>query len=312
MKYIYKYCPGNLFDIIFSDEGNFSIKFSKLEDFNDPYEYFLTINYDTTADKLATYQEMLTMQLTYLASCFSKSPVITPMWAHYADNFKGFVLEIDEENLINYLNEQKLSPKISNVEYSNHPSAYLDECLAYATIRCKFRDIYKFQSAILYHAYFIKQKCWKYEKEKRIILPERVFNNNNKLLWCPNKFIKSIVVGYKATENEKNYLKDLTQKYKINYYEIYPSKISLNPFLVDINSKTHKYTKNGIKPARYYCPICNEPIKKNQKLCAWCNVTETDKNEAHYRNSFIALARAGLLNKYINDMNRISEDIIKK
>ena len=54
---IYKYCKKDICSKMFKADGFFSLKFSKLENFNDPYEFFLTIDYNISSEKLATYKD---------------------------------------------------------------------------------------------------------------------------------------------------------------------------------------------------------------------------------------------------------------
>lgn len=298
---------------MFKADGFFSLKFSKLENFNDPYEFFLTIDYNISSEKLATYNEMISMQLTYLATCFSKTPINTPMWAHYADDFQGYSLEINENHLTDYLKNINKNPIFDDITYRNKASEYLNERLQYASIRCKPRDIYLFERAILHEAYFVKQKCWKYEQERRLILPKNNFEiDSHGILWCPMNIINSVIVGYRASEELKTYLKTLSKNFNINYYEINPSKINLQPFMIDENKDTYRFnSKKKIKKVKYFCPNCNEPIKHFQTLCPWCSITEYDKQEAQIKNAFRILHSAGLLDSYIKQMDNITEALYK-
>ena len=73
-------------DKLVIDDNYIGIKLSSLEDYNDPFEYFLTIDFKQNSEMIAFYLEMLEMNMKNLVSCFSKSPTITPLWAHYAAN----------------------------------------------------------------------------------------------------------------------------------------------------------------------------------------------------------------------------------
>lgn len=103
MVNLYKFMGADIADKLMMDDAHIGIKFSHLKDYNDPYEFFLIINYDRTPDELAFYSEMIDMVLKQPATCFARSPVITPMWAHYAGNSSGFAIEIDEDRLREHL-----------------------------------------------------------------------------------------------------------------------------------------------------------------------------------------------------------------
>ncbi|WPO00633.1 hypothetical protein [Pseudomonas sp. MUP55] len=96
---LYKYMGPEIADKFLLPDGNCSLKFSYLKDYNDPFEFFLTIDYNQGPEILAYYNEMISMVTQQPVTCFSKSPLITPMWAHYASNSQGFLAEINEPAL---------------------------------------------------------------------------------------------------------------------------------------------------------------------------------------------------------------------
>lgn len=298
---------------MFSKEGTFSIKFSSLKEFNDPYEYFLTIDYSSLEPEvLAVYEEIMTMHMPYWASCFSKTPINTPMWAHYADDFQGFSIELNENLLIKYLEKNNIDYKINDIEYLKSATPLLTEKIRYAAVRGKPRDYYIFQNLVYSYAYFAKQECWAYEKERRILITKDYFTNKGNLLWVPNNIISSIIVGHKIQSKLKEDLLKISRKFNIKYFEIRPSKISLNPFFIDAYGKTYVFKDGFIVKSKYYCKKCNEPLNKKQKYCSWCAITEVNRKEASERNAYKILASCDLLEKYIRDMDSITDRILKK
>lgn len=109
------------------------------------------------------------------ATCFTKSPVISPMWAHYAGNSSGFVIEINEGKFRNYLEEIGFGGHcaIEDVEYKDSPDAGIEGVLARAFHICKPRYIYWLNGCIRNAAYLTKQTCWSYEQERRVIIDEK-------------------------------------------------------------------------------------------------------------------------------------------
>jgi hypothetical protein len=87
-------------DVAFEKEDYCGFKFSFPKDYNDPYELFLTINFEDDPEVIAFYNEIVREIHQLPTTCFSNSPIVTPMWAHYAHNSKGFVIEIDEDKLL--------------------------------------------------------------------------------------------------------------------------------------------------------------------------------------------------------------------
>ena len=98
-KKLYKYMGAEILNMAFEKEGFCSLKCSYPKDYNDPYELFLTISFNQTPEVLAFYKSIVSEIQQYPTTCFSKSPIVTPMWAHYANNGTGFVIEIDEDPL---------------------------------------------------------------------------------------------------------------------------------------------------------------------------------------------------------------------
>ena len=99
---IYKYASPSVIDYVFESNDTCTIKCSFPKDFNDPYELFLTIDYNQPPDVLAFYKEVIGNIRQLPVTCFSKSPEVLPMWAHYSDNQQGFVVEFDEDLLKQY------------------------------------------------------------------------------------------------------------------------------------------------------------------------------------------------------------------
>jgi hypothetical protein len=48
-----------------------------------------------------------------------------------------------------------------------------------------------------------------------------------------------------------------------------------------------------------------EPIRENEESCSWCQIDESCREAASARNSFRALAHAGMLKSYIKSMREI-------
>src|SRR6202051_1411211 len=82
-----------------------TLKCSLPKDFNDPYELFLTIDFNQEPDLLAFYADAIGEIPQSPTTCFSRSPAVIPMWAHYAQNHEGFVIEVSEEKLCEMLPE---------------------------------------------------------------------------------------------------------------------------------------------------------------------------------------------------------------
>lgn len=307
MGKIYKYCRSEMVEKIFNIPGKFGIKFSYLKDYNDPYEYFLTIDFNRQHEILAYYLEMINMHTTFLATCFSRSPINTPMWAHYGDNSQGFVLEIDEDKLCQYLKSMGRCYLVGNIKYKDSPDADLENLLERAYCIGKPRYVDMLSRRIIGVAYFTKQTCWSYEQERRIIVSEDFFSNDNylKVLNLPREVITSIIVGHRASNQVKRALADIANDIKVENFIMKPGKIASSPFLINKNLETYIFMNKNISKCDYFCSECNEPLKYDKEKCSWCEISDYDKEQAALINPFRIMARYGLLEEYIENTNRI-------
>lgn len=307
MASIYKYFDNEAASKIFTDD-TFSLKFSFLSEYNDPYEFFLTVGFDKPPDELAFYLEMVNMQTARLATCFSNTPINTPMWAHYGNNSKGFVLELDEDALITYLEGLGIPYILKDVAYKDVPDDGLEDLLARAFQIGKFRYIDMLQRRLVSVAYFTKQSCWLYEQEKRLLLPPEVFDadSNLKLFTFPSEVITAIIIGNKASEAVGTQLRLVAESIHAHCYMMRPAKISPFPFFVCPDGFTYTFKGSGIVEHNPACGDCNEPLAECcAEKCPWCSMTDTDRDYAAGANSFRVLQRHGLLGGYLEATRKI-------
>lgn len=306
MANLYKYMSADVADVLLVDDNNFSIKFSHLHEYNDPYEFFLTISYQRSAQELAFYNEMISMIQKQPVSCFSKSPINIPMWAHYANNSAGFVIEIDEEKLMSHISSigfENVS-SINDVQYYDTPSEEIEQYVQRAYHICKPRYIAYLQRLIRISAYLRKKTCWNYELERRLILSDdALIKPNDKLmiLAVPLNCIKSIIIGPKADSELKNKLTKVSKLAQCKIYQMIIGKSTSMPYLIDDKNKTLIFNGFAIKKQKSSCKKCFEPVSPEQKICSWCSITQKERNDAAYRNSFRMLDRAGILESYLKN-----------
>jgi hypothetical protein len=85
-KKIYKYIGPEHIDKIFHSPDVVTLKCSLPKEFNDPYELFRRIDFNERPDALAYYADAIGELPQLPTTCFSRSPAVIPMWAHYAQN----------------------------------------------------------------------------------------------------------------------------------------------------------------------------------------------------------------------------------
>ncbi len=304
-KKLYKYIGPDILDIAFNREDYCALKCSFPKDYNDPYELFLTIDLNESPDVLAYYNETVSEISQLPTTCFSKSPVVIPMWAHYAHSSRGFIIEIDEENLIKHLD----SPSLSDITYQDTAKPELKDTLEMAYRRMKPRDIMHLRNHVHHSAYFTKHSCWEYEQERRLVLSlddvETI--NENMVLFVPDDCVTSIITGSHSHADYKEKGKELCNLLGANYYEMKIGKSSSSPFFLDENLNTYIFNEESIMPSDSSCNECNEPIDKEKGLCSWCSISDMDKENAASVNTLRMFSEAGILDKYVKDFNDIGK-----
>lgn len=311
-KNLYKYMGPEIADKFLLQNGSCSLKLSYLKDYNDPFEFFLTIDYNQGPEALAYYNEMISMVTQQPVTCFSKSPLITPMWAHYASNSQGFVAEINEAALDEWLTSNNSDPSFGDIDYRNTPHEGMQGLLDRAFVISKPRYIGWLQQAIGSTAYFTKQTCWSYEQERRLIVDEENIEKINEallLIYFPAKFVTSLIVGAKAPQTLKNKIKDISELIGCKYYEKRIGKSSTTPFFLDSQNNTYVFNNKEIVLHSERCDSCKEPkTNSDSKLCSWCSINEFHEKDAAHRNSFRMLHHAGILEQYIEKFIEIGKN----
>lgn len=303
---IYKYISSQLIDNIFSSPELVTLKCSLPKDFNDPYELFLTIDFDEEPDALAFYADAVGELDQLPTTCFSRSPSVIPMWAHYAENHKGFVIEFSESSLAEAFPESHFE----NVTYSDSPRDGLTDILYRAFKIGKNRYIYLLRLGVYHAAYFTKATCWTYEQERRMVASTKEIRDKSEMLLLdvPVRCVSSIIVGSRCTDQTKQTLLEIAERTDCNYFETRIGRSSANPYFIDTQGTSHIFDGSALVPATSFCPTCLEPIRATatKTQCSWCQINEEMMQDAASRNSYRILDRAGLLESYIQGMDEIT------
>lgn len=226
------------------------IKFSKVKDFNDPFELkphftgiindelmknFKSQNINTNGlfENIINGKEILNLVLNEfdrginenfgILSLTTKNDNLL-MWSHYANSHKGFVIEFDSNN--DFFNTQidiKFHyGKLHKVEYSEkRPTGKLAD----------FEDI---TSVCL-----IKSIEWEYENEYRMFMPLKKadFSANDLFLFkFPSEMIKSVYLGCNMSMKNRNILINLLKSEQyLNHIKIFQSQISEDDYKLVFN-----------------------------------------------------------------------------
>lgn len=118
--------------------------------------------------------------------CVSSRYNSLPMWAHYADNAKGFVVEFDGLDLIFSGDKTGILNKLDDVNYKIKRSGVTFESGSYKSL------------------FFEKDKDWQYENEKRVITNLSSCNELNigdetiYIKTIPKEKICKVIFGWKV------------------------------------------------------------------------------------------------------------------
>lgn len=290
---LYKYFSDDAIQY-FDDSEYFTLKFTKLEDYNDPYEQSLAINFaDVDSDNedilrvmIWKHQNEINECKGYLATCFSNRPDITPMWAHYGNEQRGFILAINEECLVEYLEERDLNKSqdfyIRNIDYKSSINSEFQKDLEYYHERGKGYGYGAVKNYLFQAFYFFKQSCWEYEKERRLIIKdshEILFcNGSNTFLRLPKSCIDYIIFGSKTNDIVKERLQVVFNK---PMYKFKISRSNIDSYFLDKRNSAYIYDldKEELKEVDHICFKCSEPIEDgymNKDMCFWCYARSMD------------------------------------
>lgn len=298
MKLIFKYVSeGNLSHVLTRD-GHVGIKCSFPQDYNDPYELFLGIDVDQGSELLATYSEVVQEIPSQLTTCFSKSPVVAPMWAHYADNHKGFVIGFD----VALFQEAFPDLLVREISYRESPDESLVRFAEMAAYRKKPRDAMFLRQAVRYHSYFSKYQEWSYEQEVRAVnfegYVEDVHGHN--ILYVPHQCVAVVIAGAKSTDKIKTALKEAATELGAEFYDERIGRSFPTPYLVAGNGTASVFVNGEIAAPEGTCEECFEPLKSSPRRCAWCSINDSERMVAATNNPLRMLHNHGILDDYMS------------
>jgi len=299
---IYKYVGPAIIGEVLSGLDCVHLKCSHPEDFQDPYELSLTIDFAVEPEALAFYQEVVGELPQLPTTCFSKSPAIIPMWAHYAFKLEGAVLEFDEH----LVQESCPESSFGDVEYRDGLHDGLNGMLHRAHVIGKPRYVYFLQSGVFHAAYFTKATCWSYELERRMVIQEANVRHEPPLMLLdvPIACVTSVVAGPRASEATKALLREFAAHAGTRYLEMRVGRSAAAPYFVEPEGTPHQFNGERIEASSQYCGICGEPTRSGD-LCSWCAMEDAHREQAASSNPFRMLADAGMLESYLDGMDAI-------
>lgn len=290
-------------DLVFAREGFCGVKCSLPKDYNDPYELFLGVDLKVSTDCLATYRDIIHELPQFPTTCFSKSPIVSPMWAHYAQNHSGFVLEFD----VDALKDSFAEIEIRDVDYKAEPNPALATSLERAAFTKKPRHAVWLQQAVLTEAYFSKYQDWGYEQECRLVDRNQYVEDiaGNKILFIPSDCVTAMIVGSSFQDDQKARSVELATAETMDWYQLEIGKSLPHPYMRSANDDVFLFEDGEISEALGQCESCSEPLPMGGELCAWCSITDAHAEEAARSNPFRILDHYGGLEDYMAAVRNI-------
>ncbi|MEC8325583.1 MAG: DUF2971 domain-containing protein [Pseudomonadota bacterium] len=195
---------------------NKELWFAQPSSLNDPFECQMLLpefldsiwrHYPITDEKKRVIESYLTIQIEKMGICsLSQTRKNQLMWAHYADEHKGFCIGFDEailkntsdrfhSCLVEYSSDLPYKGVIERIKYySNAP----------AGLPIEYQNSpHSIAADILSSISGTKYTNWKYEKEVRLLRP-----SHGALKFCPSAVV-SIAFGLRMPERDKVTLKKL-------------------------------------------------------------------------------------------------------
>lgn len=310
MSFLYKYIGPATLDQLFDKPEHFTVKCSLPKNFNDPYELFLTLNFQEDPDALAFYADIVGELPQVLTTCFSRSPAVVPMWAHYAQNLEGFAIEVDEEGLSKAFPESNFG----DVDYMDAPRKELSDRLHQALMTLKPRHVHFLRRAVFSSSYYTKTTCWSYENERRMVVNEAEVRDVDgmSLLDVPVSCLKGMIAGPRASIELQEKLRAKAVQIGCNFFQLNIGRSSATPYFISNDGQCYVFDGGGLKLADNSCCKCNEPIDLDINECSWCQITDAHRLDAARRNPYRMLSHYGLLDSYIEGVVAIDREIARK
>lgn len=302
-KSIYKYVSLEHLDKVIGANNKVTLRCSYPKDFNDPYELFLTIDFKERPEVLAFYLEVVGKLPQLPTTCFSRTPSVIPMWAHYAQNLQGFTIEFDEAMLVQSFPESGFG----DVDYRDAADDDLTDTLYRAYEIGKPRYLYFLRNEVFSAAYYTKAMCWSYEHERRMIVRESETRRVGDLILMdvPRKCVTALICGSRASGETVRAVRDKASELGCKYFELKIGRSSAVPFFVNSHGEAFIFNSTDIERSSRFCGSCKEPLAVESERCSWCQIDDSHKNEAAARNIFRAYDHYGILGDYLAGMDDI-------
>ncbi|WP_228722286.1 DUF2971 domain-containing protein [Acinetobacter indicus] len=235
--YIYKHLSFDQNLYVLNLFRKLQLKFTPPDNFNDPYDCMAEIKFEDVPN---AHHEILqkhfsdAIRANLSVTCFNNNPLNMLMWSHYAQSHKGFLVEFKIPHpTFEWVHDAfNFQPVIYQDEFPKFPLLMSDPLRFF---RPKFSaEMLGFVS----NQYLVKAKDWEYEKEFRVLAHDYDKNNFDSLLkTIPSKYISSVILGAKLTDEDANKSKllEAISYFNTTYKEqvkVYQAELKSNSFKI--------------------------------------------------------------------------------
>lgn len=251
---VYKYYPPQRYSFDALTKGYFY--FCKVSKLNDPYDAsFDLIQSPGFRKKLLTITDSKAKEImgNYGTCSFCEDKDNKVLWALYADNYKGFVVEFDDTTFESlYLSLQARIPyqkvfydkKCPDLDDENYSFEYRNPDGEVKEIRlsdCLKES--KEMDKLFIHLCSYKDSVWDTEREYRLIAakdvidkkkPKIIYEDGGYKIPMPQKAIKSIIIGHNFPNDRLCIMEDAVKKYGVRLQRTKP----YIPFSLDFEDVT--------------------------------------------------------------------------
>ena len=190
-----------------------TLRYRSPSSLNDPYDCYISSKINGKIQSIRDTE----MKTVYVCS-MTKSCDDLLMWAHYASNHRGYVVEYDVEKLKKI--EEKQIEEFSEVGYS-------DDIIQYNLL-----NFHKAEEKIV-QAIFHKSSCWSYEQEVRSACYYDRLETGFKDFVLPDNAITAICLGshFIAKREGKipSFLKEWHENKQLFYMQLASSEYKVEP-----------------------------------------------------------------------------------
>lgn len=213
---LFKFYDTNLLSIASLHENYFWL--SNPKEFNDPFDCNINL---IEFEDLENFPESTSIKRNNVSNigvtCFTEEINEPLMWAHYANNYYGFVLELDSEHIrVNLYNRER--------KKSLNPVLYFD----------KFIKVKNTDSFAMEYWLTAKSDKWKYEKEWRILADVDDSVPYDRIAFYEPITIKAIYIGHRLFDENESVFNLLESIFATKYPDKPIFIVYLHPYKLEL------------------------------------------------------------------------------